>query len=83
MRKILAWTRIRTRVSSSTHWASQNLVIRLGGAVGSAPARRVGDPSSNPGSGENLSLKLTINDLPDGLPENLIFSTIIPYLLSE
>ena len=34
-------------------------VIRLGGTVGSAPERRAGDPSSNPGPGENFSLKIT------------------------
>ena len=30
----------------------------LGGLVVVAPARRAGDPGSNPGSGENFSLKL-------------------------
>ena len=29
-----------------------------------APARRAGDPGSNPGPGENFSLKLTTQDLP-------------------
>ena len=33
-------------------------VVRLGGAVASDPARRAGDPSSNPGPGDNFSLKL-------------------------
>ena len=31
---------------------------RLGGLVVIAPARRAGDPGSNPGPGENFSLKL-------------------------
>ena len=34
---------------------------RLGGLVVIAPARRAGDPGSNPGSGENFSLKLLIS----------------------
>ena len=33
---------------------------RLGGLVVIAPARRAGDPGSNPGPGENFSLKLLI-----------------------
>ena len=33
-------------------------VDRLGGLVVIAPARRAGDPGSNPGPGENFSLKL-------------------------
>ena len=37
-----------------------------------APARRAGDPGSNPGPGENFSLKL-IYDLPDSYSESLIF----------
>ena len=40
-----------------TFWFSP--LIRLGGAFGSSPARRVEDPCPNPGSGENFSLKLT------------------------
>ena len=39
---------------------------RLGGLVDIAPVRRAGDPGSNPGPGENFSLKLLIYDLPDG-----------------
>ena len=35
-------------------------VDRLGGSVVIAPARRAGDPGSNPGPGENFSLKLFI-----------------------
>ena len=35
-------------------------VDRLGGLVVIAPARIVGDPGSNPGPGENFSLKLLI-----------------------
>ena len=34
-----------------------------------APAHRAGDPGSNPGPGEILSLKLLIYDLPDGYSE--------------
>ena len=33
---------------------------RLGSLVVIAPARRAGEPGSNPGSGENFSLKLLI-----------------------
>ena len=33
---------------------------RLGSLVVIAPASRTGDPGSNPGSGENFSLKLLI-----------------------
>ena len=33
---------------------------RLGGLVVIAPARRTGDPGSNPGPGKNFSLKLLI-----------------------
>ena len=33
---------------------------RLGGLVVIAPAHRAGDPGSNPGPGENFSLKLLI-----------------------
>ena len=33
--------------------------MRQGGAVGSAPTSWTGDPASNPGPGENFSLKLT------------------------
>ena len=43
---------------------------RLGGLVVIAPARRAGDPGSNPGPGENFSLKLLICDLPDGYSES-------------
>ena len=35
-----------------------------------APARKAGDPGSNPGAGENFSLKLTTHDLPDGYSKN-------------
>ena len=34
---------------------------RLGGLVVIAPERRAGDPDSNPGPGENFSLKLLIS----------------------
>ena len=33
---------------------------RLGGLVVIAPVRRAGDPGSNPGPGENFSLKLLV-----------------------
>ena len=36
-------------------------VIRLGGAVRSAPARIAGDPGSNPCPGENFSPKLKVS----------------------
>ena len=35
-----------------------------------APARRAGDPGSNPGPGEIFSLKLLIYDLSDGYSES-------------
>ena len=35
-----------------------------------AEARGAGDPDSNPGPGENLSLKVLIYDLPDGYSES-------------
>ena len=35
-----------------------------------APARRAGDPGSNPGPGDNFSLKLLIYDLSDGYSES-------------
>ena len=35
-----------------------------------APACKAGDPGSNPGPGENFSLKLLIYDLPDGYSES-------------
>ena len=45
-------------------------VDRLGGLVVIAPARGAGDLGSNPGPGENFSLKLLIYDLPDGYSES-------------
>ena len=36
------------------------LVFHLGGVVGSAPTHRAGDPGSNPGPGDNFSLKLKL-----------------------
>ena len=42
----------------------------LGGLVVIAPARRAGDPCSNPGPGENISLKLLIYHLRDGYSES-------------
>ena len=43
----------------------------LGGLVVIAPARRAGDPGSNPGPGENFfSLTLLIYDLTDGYSES-------------
>ena len=35
-------------------------LISLGGAVGSTPTRRAGDPGSNPGPYVTFSLKLTL-----------------------
>ena len=35
-----------------------------------APARRAGDPGSNPGPGENFFLKLLIYNLSDGHSES-------------
>ena len=35
-----------------------------------APARRAGDPGSNPGPGENFSHKFLIYDMPDGYSES-------------
>ena len=46
---------------------------RLGGLVVIAPARRAGDLGSNPGPGENFSLKLLIYDLSDGYSKSEIF----------
>ena len=43
---------------------------RLGGLAVIALARRAADPGSNPGLGENFSLKLLIYDLPDGYSES-------------
>ena len=43
---------------------------RLGSLVVIAPARRAGDPGSNPGPGENFSLKLLTYDLSDGYSES-------------
>ena len=39
-----------------------------------APARRAGDPCSNPGPEENFSLKLTKQDLRAGYSESQIFN---------
>ena len=38
-----------------------------------SPPCRAGNPGSNPGPGENFSLKLTTRDLPDAYSENQIF----------
>ena len=43
---------------------------RLGGLVVIAPARRAGDPGSNPRPGENFSLNILRYDLPDGYSES-------------
>ena len=42
----------------------------LGGLVVTAQVYRAGDPGSNPGPGENFSLKLLIYDLSDGYSES-------------
>ena len=39
-----------------------------------APAGKAGDPGSNPGPGENFSLKLITQDLPVGYSEKTKFS---------
>ena len=43
---------------------------RLGSLMVIAPGRRARDPCSNPGPGENFSLKLIMYDLPDGYSES-------------
>ena len=43
---------------------------RLGSLVVIVPARRARDPDSNPGLGENFSLKLLIYDLSHGYFES-------------
>ena len=50
-------------------------MICLGGRVG---AHITGDLDSNPGPGENFSLKLTTKDLPDGYSENQSFINNLP-----
>ena len=45
-----------------------------------APARKAGDPGSNPGPGENCSLKLTTQDLPEGYSEKLNFHQTCLYV---
>ena len=42
----------------------------LGGLVVIASVRIAGDPGSNPGPGENFSLKLLIYELSDGYSES-------------
>ena len=49
---------------------------RLGGLVIIAPARRAGDPGSNPGPVENVSLKLLIYDLAEGYSKAKISSKL-------
>ena len=44
-----------------------------------APARRSGDPGSNPGPAENLLFKLTTQDLPDIYTENQIINNMVGY----
>ena len=48
-----------------------------------APAREAGFPSSNPGPGENFSLKLTTRDLLEGDSEKLIFHQLLGFLSCE
>ena len=48
----------------------------LGGLVVIAPARRAGDPGSNPGPGENSSLKLLIYDLSESYSKSKISSKL-------
>ena len=47
-------------------------MIRLGGVIDSEPARKAGDPGSNPGPDDNFLLKLSTRDLPDGYSDNQI-----------
>ena len=46
------------------------LMKTLGSLLVIAPARRAGDPGSNPGPGENFTLKLLIYELSDGYSES-------------
>ena len=46
------------------------LVDRLGGSVGQSSSASSWRPGSNSGLGENFSLKLTTQDLPDGYSES-------------
>ena len=55
---------------------------RLGGLVVIALAHRAGDPGSNPGPGENFSLKLSIHDLSDGHSESKFSSNLLIRVLS-
>ena len=50
----------------------------LGGLVIIAPARRTGDPGSNPGPGENFSLKLLISICQMGILKAKIRFKILP-----
>ena len=45
-------------------------ITLIRGLVVIALARRAGDPGSNPGPGENFSLKLLIYNLSDGYSES-------------
>ena len=45
-------------------------MIGAGAQLIRVPVRIAGDPGLNPGPGENLSLKLTTQDPPDGYSEN-------------
>ena len=47
-------------------------VDRLGGLVVIAPARRAGDPGSNPGPGKNFSLKLLYIYICIHIPEGIL-----------
>ena len=51
---------------------------RLGGLVVIAPARRAGDPGSNPGPGENFSLKLLISTCQMVIPKTKFTFKILP-----
>ena len=57
---------VNTRLSKPTEpieneSLQETITDRLGGLVVIAPARRAGDPGSDPGPGENFSLKLLIS----------------------
>ena len=44
-----------------------------------SPARKGGDPGSNSGPWENISLKLTTRDLPEGYSKKLNFHLVLGF----
>ena len=61
---------VRIRVSSFTRWRSNQLNRPIAQLV-RVPARKAGETGSNPDPGENFSLKLTTEDLPERYSEKL------------